>query len=48
MAFHGSRSDTTAAADYAKTFVKMRVRSPVGMNVEAIELENYYSPFSIR
>lgn len=32
----------------AKTFVKMRVRSPAGMNVESIKLENYYSPFSIR
>ncbi len=32
----------------AKTFVKMRVLSPARMNVEAIKLENYYSPFSIR
>ena len=30
----------------AKTFVKMRVLSPAGMNVESIKLDNYYSPFS--
>lgn len=31
-----------------KTFIKMRFRSPAGMNVKAIKLDNYYSPFSIR
>ena len=32
----------------AKTFVKMRLRLPAGMNVESIKLDNYYSPFAIR
>ena len=33
---------------HRKTFVKMRVLSPRTMNVEAIKLDNYYSPFSVR
>ena len=32
----------------AKTFVKMRLRSVAGMNVESIKLDSYYSPFAIR
>jgi hypothetical protein len=35
-------------ASRAKIFVKMRLRSVAGMNVESIKLDNYYSPFAIR
>ena len=33
---------------HAKTYVKVRLRSPAGMKVEAIKIENNNSPFAMR
>jgi len=33
---------------HSKTFVKIRLRSPAGMKIEAIKIENNNSPFAIR